>query len=120
MSGRRGRPDGEGCAGVWQVVRAIPRGRVATYGQVATLAGLPGAARHAGRCLAGLPEGADVPWQRVVAAGGRISCSPGRRGGHALQRALLESEGIAFDATGRLDLRRHLWRAPLSFEGMPT
>ena len=89
-------------------MRRIPRGRVATYGQVAALAGLPGHARQVGYALHALPEGSRVPWQRVVNARGEISprATPGWEG---LQRCLLEAEGIAFDTAGRLDLDRHLW-----------
>jgi methylated-DNA-protein-cysteine methyltransferase-like protein len=90
------------------VVRRIPRGRVATYGQVAALAGLPGHARQVGYALHAMPEGSSVPWHRVVNARGEISprATPGWEG---YQRALLEAEGIAFDAAGRLDLERCRW-----------
>src|SRR5262245_21978456 len=91
------------------VVRRIPRGRVATYGQVAVLAGLPGHARQVGYALHALANGSPVPWQRVVNARGEVSL---RRtpGWESVQRALLEREGIAFDARGRIDLERRLWR----------
>jgi methylated-DNA-protein-cysteine methyltransferase-like protein len=90
------------------VVRRIPRGRVATYGQVALLAGLPGHARQVGYALHALARGSPVPWQRVVNARGEVS--PRRMPGWAgLQRALLEREGIVFDARGRIDLERRLW-----------
>lgn len=87
-------------------VRAIPRGRVSSYGVVASVAGLPGRARLVGRVLAQLPPDSDVPWQRVVNARGAISlpAAAGRR-----QRALLEDEGVGFLASGRVDLRRHAW-----------
>lgn len=90
------------------VVRKIPRGRVATYGQVAELAGLEGHARQVGYALHHLPAASDVPWHRVINAKGEISA---RTGGdsHELQRMLLEAEGIEFDARGRLDLARHRW-----------
>jgi methylated-DNA-protein-cysteine methyltransferase-like protein len=107
---RRG--GGPGAAGrrrrILAVVRRVPRGRVATYGQVATLAGLPGHAREVGRCLAGLPEGSTVPWQRVINARGEVS-SRGLWGDDQRQRALLESEGVVFDRRGRVDLERHGW-----------
>lgn len=90
------------------VVRRVPRGRVVTYGQVATLAGLPGHAREVGRCLAGLAQGSTVPWQRVVNARGAVS-PRGLWGDDERQRALLESEGVAFDLRGRVDLERHGW-----------
>lgn len=94
---------------VYALVRAIPHGRVATYGQIAHLAGFPRHARQVGYAMAALRAGADVPWHRVVNARGEISA---RAAGHgeAAQRALLEREGVAFDAAGRIDLRRWQWR----------
>jgi len=100
-------------AGRWQlihaVVRRIPRGRVATYGQVATLAGLPGAARQVGYAMHALPEYSTVPWHRVLNAQGRVS-PRSEPGGDRVQRALLEREGVRFDAAGRADLARFAWR----------
>jgi methylated-DNA-protein-cysteine methyltransferase-like protein len=86
----------------------VPRGRVATYGQIAELAGLEGHARQVGYALHNLPENSNVPWHRVVNAKGEISA---RTGGdsHELQRLLLEAEGVVFDARSRLDLRRFRW-----------
>lgn len=91
---------------VYQAVRRIPRGRVATYGQVALLAGTPRGARAVGWALRALRgrQAARVPWHRVVGAGGRLS--PRAGGGEARQRARLLAEGVAFRA-GRVDLRRH-------------
>jgi methylated-DNA-protein-cysteine methyltransferase-like protein len=98
-----------GHARIYAVVRRIPRGRVATYGQVAALAGRAGHAREVGYALHALAEDSTVPWQRVVNARGEVSPrrTPGLDG---LQRALLEREGIAFDVRGRLDLLRLRWR----------
>jgi methylated-DNA-protein-cysteine methyltransferase related protein len=94
---------------IWRVVARIPRGRVASYGQVAELAGLPRAARQAGYAMHALPAGSRVPWQRVVNARGEVSPrSDG--GGEDVQRALLEREGVAFDPRGRIDLARYGWR----------
>ncbi len=96
-------------ARIHAVVRRIPRGRVATYGQVAELAGQTGHARQVGYALHALSAGSSVPWQRVVNARGEVS--PRRMPGwDGLQRALLEREGIVFDARGRIDLSRRLWR----------
>jgi methylated-DNA-protein-cysteine methyltransferase-like protein len=94
---------------IWRVVRRIPKGRVATYGQVAELAGLPRQARLVGYALHALPEAKQVPWQRVVNAQGRISAR-GLAGYEELQRKRLEREGVRFDAQGRLDLARFGWR----------
>ena len=94
-----------------EIVSEIPRGAVATYGQVASLAGAPGAARHVGRFLFHLPEGAGLPWHRVVNSRGEISRAPSRRGSDERQRGLLEREGVHFDVRGRIPLDEYLWRA---------
>lgn len=91
------------------VVRRIPRGRVATYGQVAQIAGLGAQPRLVGYALAALPEGSSVPWHRVVNAQGRVSARA-EPGADRLQRVRLEREGIRFDPRGRLDLERVRWR----------
>jgi methylated-DNA-protein-cysteine methyltransferase related protein len=95
---------------VLRVVRRIPRGRVATYGEVAELAGRPGAARAVGRVLATLDRrlAREIPWQRVVNASGGISRRPGD--GPDLQRQFLEAEGVRFRGRSRVDLERHRWR----------
>lgn len=100
---------------IYAVVEQIPRGKVATYGQVALLAGLPGHARLAGYALYNLPEelAQRVPWQRVINAQGRISYSESRRGNDYKQRQLLEQEGVVFDARGKIDLRTYGWRPEL-------
>jgi len=95
-------------ARVLAVVRRIPRGRVATYGQVARVAGLPRNARLVGYTLHALPHDSDVPWHRVVAAGGRIAL-PSHDALDGLQRALLEAEGVTFRGA-RVALARHAWR----------
>jgi methylated-DNA-protein-cysteine methyltransferase related protein len=94
---------------IYAVIRRIPRGRVATYGQIAELAGLPGHARQVGYALHALPSGTTVPWHRVINARGEVSLrtSPGAE---LTQRMLLEREGVPFDARGRVDLRRVGWR----------
>lgn len=91
---------------IWHVVANIPAGCVATYGQVAELAGLPGGARQVGRALSGLPAGTRLPWQRVVRASG-ASALPGAAGERQLAR--LRAEGVAL-AAGKVDLRRCRWR----------
>lgn len=90
-------------------VRKIPRGKVATYGQVARLARLPRQARQVGYAMHALPAGTAVPWHRVINARGEIS--PRRTPGAELtQRLLLEREGIRFSARGRIDLARYVWK----------
>ncbi len=90
---------------IYAAVRAVPRGRVATYGQVARAAGLPGRARLVGYALHALPSGSSVPWQRVVNARGEISLRADD-GAAGRQRERLEAEGVKFDGRGRVDLRR--------------
>jgi methylated-DNA-protein-cysteine methyltransferase-like protein len=90
-------------------VRRIPRGRVASYGQIAALAGRPGRAREVGYALASLSDADGVPWQRVVNARGEISAR-GEPAAAALQRRLLEREGVRFDLRGRIDLERYGFR----------
>ena len=95
---------------IWSMVKRIPRGRVATYGQIAELAGLEGHARQVGYALHNLPGSSDVPWHRVINAKGEISAR-GAGDSHELQRMLLEAEGIELDRHGRIDLRRFRWLA---------
>ena len=95
-------------APVYRLVKQIPRGRVLTYGQLARVLRLRGGARTAGRAMAACPAGRGIPWHRVVGAGGRILI---REPHAALQRHLLETEGVRF-AAGRVDLRRHAWKPP--------
>lgn len=100
---------------VWEAVRRVPFGRVITYGQVAGLVGPPPGvgpdvyqawgARWVGSAMAACPE--DVPWQRVINAQGKISLRPGAGG--ASQHELLRAEGVVFDASGRIDLKRFGW-----------
>jgi len=91
-------------------VRRIPRGRVATYGQVALLAGLPRQPRLVGYAMHALPNGTDLPWHRVINAQGRVSARAGNDAGSLRQRVLLEAEGVQFDAAGRVSLVRHGWK----------
>lgn len=109
MAARRVRAEESSYARIWRVVARIPRGRVASYGQVAELAGLPLAARRVGYAMHSLPAGSRVPWQRVVNAAGALS-PRALPGGDELQRLLLEREGVCFDARGRIDLARYGWR----------
>ena len=95
---------------IYAVVARIPRGRVATYGQVARLADLPGHARQVGYALAALPDGSRLPWHRVVNAKGEVSERRDGGGAAGLQRARLEREGVRFDARGRMRLADVRWR----------
>jgi len=89
----------------WAVVRSVPWGKAVSYGAVAAHLGAPRAARGVGAALSALPVDTDVPWWRVVNRNGEISIK-GAPGLPALQRALLEGEGVVFDARGRLDWER--------------
>ena len=103
-------PQGDAAvAAICAVVRRIPKGWVATYGQVAAMAGLPRRARLVGYVLQHLDPGTRIPWHRVVNAKGEVSYALSRNGGDALQQRLLEKEGIAFDARNRFDLERFRW-----------
>ncbi len=93
---------------IYRVVRHIPKGRVATYGVVARLAGRPGAARTVGWALSALPDEGDVPWWRVVNAAGRISLSPHDHAA-VVQRALLLREGVRFAPGGAVNLGTYGW-----------
>ncbi len=94
---------------IYRVVRRIPAGRVATYGQIAALAGLPGHARQVGYALFHLTPDEDVPWQRVVNSRGEISARSAEPDSGQLQRAILEAEGVRFDDSGRIDMERLRW-----------
>jgi methylated-DNA-protein-cysteine methyltransferase-like protein len=94
-------------ARVFAVVRRVPRGRVATYGQVARLAGLGRAARQVGYALHALNPASSVPWHRVVNARGTISLRSS--GWEVEQRLRLEREGVRFDAGGRIALGTFGW-----------
>ena len=92
---------------IYALVRQIPPGKVATYGQVAALVG-GCTARMVGYAMAATPEGSGVPWRRVINSKGKIS-PHGFGYGSALQRALLEEEGVIFDDQGCIDLKRFGW-----------
>jgi methylated-DNA-protein-cysteine methyltransferase related protein len=97
-------------ARIYAVVRRIPAGRVATYGQVAALAGIPRHARQVGYALHALPAHTTVPWHRVLNARGEVSLRGGVPGSDLAQRFRLEAEGVAFDARGRVSLARFGWK----------
>ena len=91
---------------VYRAVRRIPEGTVATYGQIAELAGV--GPRQVGRALSGMPEGSQCPWHRVVNARGTISVRSGSPEAHLVQQRMLESEGIVF-GDDRIDLEVYRW-----------
>jgi methylated-DNA-protein-cysteine methyltransferase-like protein len=102
-----------GWARYYRIVRRIPRGRVATYGDVALRAGKPRGARQVGFALAALRGSRhDVPWQRVLGARprGHAAISILDPVGAAVQRRLLEDEGVRFDERDRIDLSRYGWK----------
>ncbi len=101
---------------VWEIVEAIPKGRVTTYGQIAALIPRPGGvrarhyraarARWVGQAMAACPDG--LPWHRVINSQGKISVRS-RNDHHIKQQKLLEAEGVVFDKKGRIDLDRFKW-----------
>jgi methylated-DNA-protein-cysteine methyltransferase-like protein len=95
---------------VLEAVAQVPEGSVATYGQIAWMAGFPRRPRQVGMVLKGLPEDTDVPWHRIVNAQGYVP-SRGRWWGAMLQIERLRAEGIEVDDLGNLDLKRHGWHS---------
>jgi methylated-DNA-protein-cysteine methyltransferase-like protein len=99
---------------IYDAVKRIPSGKVATYGQIAKLAGLAGQARMVGYALYSLPKGLDIPWHRVINAKGKISQLPDPEW-RTKQRFLLETEGVTFDSSDQISLTRFQW-SPDSFD----
>ncbi len=97
---------------IQEVTRRIPAGRVANYGQVADLAGLPGRARMVGRALGGDTDRATLPWHRVLCADGRIAFPPDSAH-FRTQRERLLAEGVLVE-NGRVNLRRYRWQPSLA------
>ena len=93
------------------VIRQVPAGEVATYGQIAFVLGL-GSARIVGRALASLPASEDIPWHRIINAQGKISDRKDGGDGDLRQRRLLRAEGVRFDSHGRVDFKTVAWRGP--------
>ncbi|MGD1851687.1 MAG: MGMT family protein [Cyanophyceae cyanobacterium] len=94
---------------IYAVVRLIPFGKVATYGQIAELAGYGGKARLVGYALFRVAEGGDIPWQRVINAKGQVSESVFRNGSDFFQRSLLEAEGVKLDHKLTVDFKVCRW-----------
>ena len=93
---------------IYRLVKRVPKGRMITYGQLARALKLPGGARAAGYAMAACPKGRGIPWHRVVGTGGRILLGEPRA---ALQRRLLESEGVEFRGA-RIELEGREWFPP--------
>lgn len=96
---------------IYELVRQVPAGRVATYGQIAFVAGLP-SARMVGRALALLPSGREVPWHRIVNSQGRIAVRAGAASADAEQARRLRAEGVLLDRSGRVDFASVAWPGP--------
>jgi len=96
---------------VVEVIKSIPRGSVATYGQLAAMAGDPRGARQVVRILVSLSRKEGLPWHRVINSKGKVSLT-----GAAFdeQRALLQAEGVVVDGRGAIDLKKYLWRPEVS------
>ncbi|WP_459213550.1 MGMT family protein [Pantoea stewartii] len=92
---------------IWQIVAAIPPGKVTTYGDVALLAGSPRAARQVGGVLSRLPEGSTLPWHRVINRHGTLSLQGER---FFRQREALEAEGVEVTESGQIDLAKFRWQ----------
>ncbi|MGK0441582.1 MAG: methylated-DNA-protein-cysteine methyltransferase-like protein [Pseudohongiellaceae bacterium] len=93
---------------IWLTVQQIPTGKVASYGQVAELSGLPGAARLVGTTMSKLPEGTLLPWHRVINSQGKLS-RPHDSTAYQEQRLRLEAEGIVFNGLG-IKLTTYRWQ----------
>lgn len=92
---------------IFAVIHQIPHGKVATYGQIAKMAGYPGYARHVGKALGNLPSGSTLPWFRVINSKGEISL----KGDDFLrQKSLLTEEGVVFSVKGKISLRQFGWQ----------
>ncbi len=96
---------------IWDTIRDIPRGRVASYGQIAEIAGLPRGARQVGYALRQLPKGHDVPWHRVLQASGKIAFEQGSRPWREQSRRLRE-DGVTVSA-GKVDMGKYRWQPDL-------
>ena len=91
-----------------QVIKSIPKGKVATYGQIAALAGEPRGARQVVRVLNTSSEKHKLPWYRVINRNGQVSLPPG--GGYELQKSMLEKEGVKFGLDDTVNLKRFQWQ----------
>ena len=94
---------------IFGVISRIPKGQVATYGQIAKIAGIPGHARQVGYALHRLPDGSNVPWHRVINAKGQVSLSP-HDVSSSIQKSLLKKEGIRLSEKDRISLKKYGWQ----------
>ena len=94
---------------IYQIVKRIPPGKVASYGQVGKLCQPPCHARQVGHALSKLSQESDIPWHRVINSQGKIS-QRGWQGSDDYQRILLEAEGVIFDARGKVNLSKFAWQ----------
>lgn len=96
---------------IWNTIRDIPKGRVANYGQIAEIAGIPRGARQVGYALRHLPQGHDVPWYRVIQSSGKIAFEQGTRAFEEQTKRLMK-EDVAI-LNGRVDMKRYRWEPDL-------
>jgi len=98
-------------ARIWATISDVPQGTVASYGQIAEIAGIPRGARQVGTALRHLPTGSDVPWHRIIQSAGTIAFPKGSRA-YREQKKRLEAEGVPVLA-GRVDMRKYRWQPDL-------
>lgn len=112
MNTKRIQPEASPYQRIYAAVKKIPRGKVATYGQIAAFADMPHHARQAGYALSALTRSMKIPWHRVINSQGRISLRLRHwdSGSDDLQRILLEAEGVIFDSTGKVNLKKYQWQ----------
>lgn len=96
---------------IWATVRDIPKGSVASYGQIAEIAGIPRGARQVGHALRQLPADSDVPWHRVIRSSGRIAFAKGSRAYNRQSRRLMMEDVAILE--GRIDMRKYRWQPDL-------
>jgi methylated-DNA-protein-cysteine methyltransferase related protein len=96
---------------IWQTVSDIPQGNVASYGQIAAIAGIPRGARQVGYALRKLPRGHTLPWHRVITSSGRIAFAAGSRP-YKEQVKRLKMEGVTVQE-GKVDMRKYRWQPDL-------
>lgn len=101
----------ERCARIWATIRDIPEGSVASYGQIAEIAGIPRGARQVGYALRHLPSGHDVPWHRVITSSGRIAFDAGSRAFNEQKKRLMKEDVPILN--GRVDMQKYRWQPDL-------